>query len=122
MNKKENYVVYETPRAIEQLHFTVNPNTVEKFIELDYEIWTKMLSKQEGFVRKELWVSKNNTCEIFTITYWRDIKYWKKIDKKILEENGKKFASLLGEDNFKFNAPLHEGNQKYQVDEYRLRD
>lgn len=111
-------IKFEPKQAIEQLHFTVKPDMIERFIELDTEIWTKKLSKYEGFVKKEIWVSDDIKGEVYTLTYWAEMANWAAIDAGELAKTAKKFDTAMGSENYKFNTPLHVRNQKYKAYEY----
>ncbi len=102
-----------THYALEQLHFTVIPENVERFLSLDTEIWTKNLSKYDGFIKKEVWV--NDTGDVYTFTYWRDLACWKALDSDELSRLQAAFDEAMGKDNYIFNTPPHLNNQRYVV-------
>jgi uncharacterized protein (TIGR03792 family) len=110
---------FEKPMAVEHLLFKVKPELVDKFIELDHEIWTKQLSQYPGFVSKEVWVSKSVPGEVATIIYWSDINLWKAIDHHELIETDKKFTEAIGEGNAELYKAWHEESQFYKVTEYK---
>ncbi|KPI49029.1 hypothetical protein IM33_15900 [Clostridioides difficile] len=62
---------------IGELTFGINTNLIEKYLQLDYEIW----------------VSESNPEEITSIIYWTDYKYYKNIDKNWLNDRKKKCLS-----------------------------
>ncbi len=109
---------YNVPQAVEELVFVVAPDFVEKFIEIDHEIWTKMLAGYDGFVRKEVWVNDDKKGEITTIIYWETMDKWKAIPVADLDKTQKEFDAAVGEGNYTFKAAPHEGNQKYLVLSY----
>lgn len=110
---------FENPPAVEHLLFQVDPELVEKFIELDFEIWTKKLSTYPGFISKETWVSKDNPGEVATIIYWSDYKLWKAIDHEALIETDRIFTKKMGEGTFKIVRAYHDESQSYKVMEYK---
>lgn len=109
---------FTPPQAIEQLHFTVNPTMIDRFIELDTEIWTKKLSEKEGFVKKEIWVNDDIKGEVYTLTFWEDMSFWAAIDAGELAATAKIFDEAMGSENYKFNTPLHVRSQKYKTHEF----
>lgn len=110
---------YEKPMAIEQLLFKVRPDMVQKFLELDNEIWTKKLATYPGYVSKEVWVSQTVPGDIITMIYWSDIKLWEAIDQNELVEVDRRFYEAMGEGTFKFYKALHEENQFFKISEYK---
>ena len=112
-------IEYEKPLAIEEHIFQVNPDLLDKWFDLENEMWTKPLSKMPGFVSKEIWINSNVPGEVTVITFWSDIKLWKNIDLNWLIENEKKFMDLIGEDNVRMVRAGHEENQRFKVRECR---
>lgn len=110
---------YDKPEAIEHLLFEVDPDLVDKFVELDFEIWTKKLSQYPGFLKKETWVSKDKPGEVATIIYWSDYDLWKAIDHNVLIEVDKVFTEKMGEGTFKIKRAFHDENQFYKIMEYK---
>ncbi|MGL6098926.1 MAG: TIGR03792 family protein [Fusobacteriaceae bacterium] len=105
----------ENKYAIEELIFKVNSEDIQKFIEIDYEIWTKELSKNISFIRKEVWLSETNPGEIKTVIYWDSYENWKSIDHDSLVETGKLFDEKMGETKYSFVGAPHDGNQLFKV-------
>ncbi len=107
---------YSQGQVIEQLHFTVKPELIEKFIEFDAKIWTALLARQAGFIKKELWVGCSGN--VYTNTYWKSLQHWQVIDKSLLEKTQNIFDDEIGKENYVFNKPLHVENQKVKVMEF----
>lgn len=112
-------IKYDNPPAVEHLLFEVEPELVDKFVELDFEIWTKKLSQYDGFISKETWVSKEKPGEVSTIIYWSELALWKAIDHEELIKTDKEFTKLMGEGTFKIKRAFHDENQCYKVMEYK---
>jgi len=84
---KNNFIYSENEELpIEILEFYTNPQYVETFLKVDYEVWTKLESVNElynfPFVSKEVWLDKNNPGKITIIHIWKSIELWKLIDNK----------------------------------------
>ena len=62
--------------VIEFLTFRVPVEKREKWKLLDSEVWTRFLSAQEGFVKKELWQSPENEDELHAVIWWEDKASW----------------------------------------------
>lgn len=112
-------IKFEKPLAVEHLLFKVTPELVDKWIEVDHEVWTLELSKQPGFLKKETWVSRDVPGDITTIVYWSDIDLWKSIDHDWLMEVDKKFNQIIGEGNSQLVRAYHTENQFFKVNEYK---
>lgn len=110
---------FEKPSAVEELVFRVKPELVEKFIEIDHEIWTKYLANCPGFESKEVWVSDTKPGEVTSIIYWSDYALWKQISEEEMAEVQKKFDELMGLENYEFVCAPHESSQKYRICEYK---
>lgn len=106
---------YKTPQAIEQLVFRMKPELVEKWIETDYEIWTKGLAEWPGFAGKEIWVSRDRPGEVTAVVYWTDYALWKAIDSQWLAETEKQFAERFGAGNAELIGEGHNENQLLKV-------
>ncbi|CAG5108635.1 Oidioi.mRNA.OKI2018_I69.chr1.g3885.t1.cds [Oikopleura dioica] len=81
----------------EILHFKVHGKDVDKWNELDDEIWTTYLAKQDGFVRKTTNVdrtcdfTKASNCDVYSHVDWETFDQWKAIDEKELNDKTKEF-------------------------------
>jgi uncharacterized protein (TIGR03792 family) len=106
---------YDKPLAVEQLILHVKPDLVERWIELDHEIWTKGLAQWPGFAGKEVWVNEDRPGEVQSVVYWSDYKLWKAIDGAWLAETDQKFNELFGEGNARMVEEIHHRNQFYKV-------
>ncbi|MDB0439484.1 TIGR03792 family protein [Clostridioides difficile] len=110
---------FERPLFIEELTFRINTNLIEKYLQLDYEIWVKGLELLEGFAGSEIWISESNPGEVTSIIYWTDYKYYKNIDKDWLSDRKKMMSELMGEENVEFVRAEHDVNKKYKLREYK---
>jgi uncharacterized protein (TIGR03792 family) len=97
--------------VIEWLQFQVKPEVREKFIQNDEEIWTKFLSKQAGFLGKEIWINPVVEEELITVVHWQTREQWKAIPQNLLDETEAKFSAVMGKDNY----------QLLKVNEYQIR-
>ena len=109
----------ENPEAVEELIFKVSPDFIDRFLEIDHDIWTKMLSQCPGFVSKEVWLSKDCPGEITQIIYWTDISLWKSIPQEELNQTQIEFDTAVGEGNYEWVGAPHESNQKFKIMEYK---
>ncbi|MBI9104506.1 MAG: TIGR03792 family protein [Spirochaetales bacterium] len=107
---------YNNGLAVEILRFTMNPDLQERFLKADHDIWTIALSKEDGFISKDVWINKKKPGEITTVIYWESLEKWSAIDHKTLERVDREFNDFMGEGSFSLEA-MHEGNDYYCVRE-----
>ncbi len=110
---------FEKPLAVEELIMRIRPDLLDRWMELDHEIWTKGLAEWPGFAGKELWLSGNVPGEVTIIVYWTDLDLWKAIDAEWLERMDRQVFDILGEENIEYVEARHCANQKYKVAEFR---
>ncbi len=84
--------------------FKVAPEDVERYLEVDHEIWTLKEAFAPGFdhipfLYKEVWINDNKPGEIHFIFAWESIESWRKIDQKEYQ------AQLIKEFDEKFGRP-----------------
>ncbi len=106
---------YKKPEAVEQLILHVKPELVERWIELDHEIWTEGLAKWPGFAGKEVWVNGDRPGEVMAVVYWSDFDLWKAIDTEWLMETDRRFNEAFGAGNARLVEEVHKRNQFYKV-------
>ena len=67
--------------AVEEIRVMVSPDWVDRWVELDDEVWTSRLKVSEGFLGKEIWISRDVPGEINVVIYWADYDIWQAHDK-----------------------------------------
>lgn len=87
--------------VIEWLKFRVAPEAREKFIQQDEAIWTATLSKQPGFISKEVWLAPDKANEVIFIIRWQSRQQWKAIPMDVLTATERQFARAMGRTNYK---------------------
>jgi len=86
---------------IEYLRFQVQPGFQARFLELDEELWTKSLSQNPGFHKKEVWLNPEDPTDLVVIVWWSNREQWKSITPEEVEAIDKKFAEAIGPGNSK---------------------
>ncbi|MEI7884529.1 MAG: TIGR03792 family protein [Clostridia bacterium] len=110
---------FKQPLVVEELVIQVRPDLLERWFELDHQLWTLNLAKCAGFAGKEIWVSKEVPGEVTAIIYWNSLEEWKSIDEKWLIAIDQGIFAELGKENVRLVREIHHENQKYKVSEYR---
>lgn len=87
--------------VIEWLQFTVEPESREKFIQKDDEVWTATLATYPGFIGKEIWLDPTALDRVTMVIRWQTREQWKSVPQEILEETEQKFARAMGETPYK---------------------
>ncbi len=76
-----------SPQAVEQLVIEVHPpSAVERWLEADHEVWSKGLAIEPGYVRKEVWQSRERPGRLTVNIYWKDMASWKSVSTERLVE------------------------------------
>jgi len=96
--------------VIEWLKFQVKPESREKFIQQDAQIWTPFLEQYSGFLSKEVWINPKKEDEVIFIIRWENWEKWKAVPHTLVEATEQQFAAAMGENEYK----LIEGSG-YQV-------
>lgn len=86
--------------VVEWLKFKVNPQSREKFIQKDEEIWTSVVAKYPGFLGKEVWIDPEDPEEIIIVIRWASREQWKSVPQEILAETEGRFAQEMGGDAY----------------------
>lgn len=110
----------EHGHAVEYLVFDVNPELIDRFIEMDHQYWTLFLKDQAGFSSKHVWINKVRPGEVSLIIYWNTVEEWKSISEEKLVETERRFAAAFGEENYRLVREVHKGNALVKVREYSV--
>lgn len=106
---------YESPQAVEELVFKVKPELIDKWVELDYEIWTKGLAQWPGFAGKEIWINRDKPGIVTAVVYWSDYSLWKSVDETWLAETDERFTRAFGAENVSLVRELHTERQMLRI-------
>jgi uncharacterized protein (TIGR03792 family) len=80
--------------VIEMLRVLVKGEEVDRYIRLDAEIWTPVLSACKGFLGKEVWFNPDG--EIMMVVRWATREEWKAIPNELLEATNQAFVHAMG--------------------------
>jgi uncharacterized protein (TIGR03792 family) len=64
--------------VVEELRFRPAAEDLEQFLLRDHEVWTRFLTAQPGFVRKQVWLSTDRS-EVVMQIWWEDLESWKAV-------------------------------------------
>ena len=65
--------------VIEMLTFDVARADRDEWLEVEGEVWTRFLEQQDGFVRKEMWVSSDDPTAVHALIWWASLDQWQAI-------------------------------------------
>lgn len=82
--------------VIEWQRIRVRPDLRERYIELDDEVWTEGLSREPGFLGKEVWLGEDGR-EVVLVIRWRSEVDWQGIARRRLEEMERRFRREMPE-------------------------
>jgi uncharacterized protein (TIGR03792 family) len=65
--------------VIEFLTFQVPPGERTAWMEVEERTWSRFLERQDGFVRKQLWVDADDDDHVHAMIEWETLEHWKSI-------------------------------------------
>lgn len=107
----------ECTMVIEWLKFRVEEELRERFVQLDADIWTPALARQEGFLNKEVWISSERLDEVITVIRWSTAEAWYSIPSDELRQVEQRFSEALGQENYELLD-----SREYQVRKFSSAD
>ncbi len=103
--------------VIEWLTFRVEEDLRERFVQLDTEIWTPALARQDGFLGKEVWISSERLNEVITVIRWSTAEAWHSIPSDELQQVEQQFSEAMGQNNYELLD-----SREYQVRKFSSTD
>lgn len=78
---------------VEFLTFSVPPDELEEWLQVEERHWTRFLERQPGFVRKEMWRGADvegaepagPVDRVHAVIWWSSVEAWKAIPTEELE-------------------------------------
>ena len=64
---------------VEELVLQVDARDVDAFLDADARVWTTFLSRQPGFLRKEVWLPADRPNTVVVMGWWQTRELWKAI-------------------------------------------
>ena len=110
--------VYDKPQFIEELVFRIAPGQVERYLELEQEIFSEPLSHRAGFLGAETGMSKDHEGEVTSLYFWESEEAYHNLDQVWLGGQKDKMGQLMGEDAV-FVRAGHVSDRRFRVREYR---
>jgi uncharacterized protein (TIGR03792 family) len=71
--------------VVEFLTFTVPEDELAPWLDVEERHWTRFLERQPGFVRKEMWRSREDPTEVKAAIWWRSMEDWQAIPRSELD-------------------------------------
>ena len=62
--------------VVELLTFRIDPTVRARWLDADREHWTTFLARQTGFVRKEVWWSRDEPDLVRVVVWWASRADW----------------------------------------------
>ncbi len=87
--------------VVELLIVEVATEDREKYLQIDREIWTKVIAQFPGFISKEVWLNPQAPTNVMLIIRWRSREEWKAISVELLQEIERQFALKMGNTRYK---------------------
>jgi uncharacterized protein (TIGR03792 family) len=84
--------------VIEFLTFQVPPAEQPAFLAADAAIWTVALSRQPGYLGKEIWRDSATPASLRLVIRWANRDAWRSVPRPILDATQAAFVAALGKD------------------------
>jgi uncharacterized protein (TIGR03792 family) len=81
--------------VIEMLRVQCPPNRRAEFLQRDAAVWTQALSRHEGFISKESWLSQDDPDKVTLVIRWRSLAHWQSFPAELGKELDKQMGDLL---------------------------
>jgi uncharacterized protein (TIGR03792 family) len=65
--------------VIEFLSFRVPVHERAEWMQVEEATWSRFLERQDGFVRKQLWVDVDDPDHVHAMIQWTSLEHWKSI-------------------------------------------
>jgi len=65
--------------VIEFLTFRVPVDERDEWMQVEEATWSRFLERQDGFVRKQLWVDVDDPEHVHAMIEWKSLDQWKSI-------------------------------------------
>lgn len=65
--------------VVEFLTFPIDPDSLDEWLAVEEAHWSRFLERQQGFVRKEMWRSRDRVDRVHAVIWWRSIEDWQAI-------------------------------------------
>lgn len=87
--------------VIEWQKVRVQPGVRDLYLEMDREIWTAGLAREEGFLGKEVWLGEDpetpEDTEVILVIRWRREEDWKGMPKERQDDLDRRFREAVPE-------------------------
>jgi uncharacterized protein (TIGR03792 family) len=83
--------------VIEFLTFRVPVEERHEWMRVEEATWSRFLERQDGFVRKQLWVDIDDPDHVHAMIEWASLEHWKSIPKNELEAVDEAMGSWVRE-------------------------
>jgi len=74
-----------TQPVIEFLTFDVPPTERDEWLAIEELHWSRFLERQPGFIRKEIWLSRDAPSAVHAVIWWESMAHWKQIEQGELD-------------------------------------
>lgn len=82
--------------VVEWLKFAVPATEQAAFLAADAAVWTPLLSRYPGYLRKEVWQDPSDRDHLVMVIHWQSREQWKSIPEDVLIEGDRRFQAQLG--------------------------
>jgi uncharacterized protein (TIGR03792 family) len=72
--------------VVEFLTFEVEPPERDRWLDVEEQTWSRFLSRQPGFVRKEVWVDPTEPDRVHAMIQWESEAQWKAVPVEAIDD------------------------------------
>lgn len=101
--------------VIEWLKYRVDPQIREKFIDVDYQIWTQALAQSSGYLGKEVWLNPQADDEVDLIVKWETREQWSAVPQDLLMQTEERFKAAMGSDRYELIEVKERHVRKFPI-------
>ncbi|MGI9624592.1 MAG: TIGR03792 family protein [Acidimicrobiales bacterium] len=83
--------------VIEMLTFDVGAEERVNWLQTEERVWSRFLERQAGFIRKQMWVDREDPGRVHALIWWESYDLWKQISPETVAEIDEMMGPLLRE-------------------------
>jgi len=65
--------------VVEVLEFRIEPELLDRWLEIERDVWTGFLVGRPGFVHKQVWTDADDPGAVSVVIWWATREQWKRI-------------------------------------------
>ena len=104
--------VFDKPQFVEGLTIRVAPEDVEKYLQIEKDVWFDDLATLPGFLGCETWISETNPGEVTQFYFWESEEAFLSVPEDFAEDHKRRTNEAI--DNV-FVKAWHAEDKRYRL-------